>query len=118
MKWVKINDNVINVEDGSVQLSMGSHASIYLSIDISKNPSYHNFFIKLYESQNSGNTKSSKFDLISSKFQAIGSLIKSIDTDFNNRMNISIKCDYFNPLNIEDRRNEIINDILDISDEF
>jgi hypothetical protein len=46
------------------------------------------------------------------KFVAPGSLIKSIDVDFDSNMNITIKSDIFNPVNIQERREEMIDEIL------
>ena len=125
MKWVKIGDDIFHIEDGSVQLSMGSHASIYLSVDISKYPSYKDYFIKKYDAQNSsGQLLSSdsnglpswtpvvKFDMMSSKFVERGCMIKSIDTDFTTKINLNIKCDLLETADLQGRREERLEDIL------
>ena len=111
MKWVKIDNDIFHVEDGSVQFSIGSHATIYLTLDISAHKSYQDYFIKLYESQQ--HKISDKFTIASAKFTGVGSLIKSIDTDFNTKMNLSIRCDLLNLADVQDRRNDLLNDLLD-----
>ena len=104
---------------------MESHASIYLSVDISKYPSYKDYFIKKYDAQNSsGQLLSSdsnglpswtpvvKFDMMSSKFVARGCMIKSIDTDFTTKINLNIKCDLLETADLQGRREERLEDIL------
>jgi hypothetical protein len=39
-------------------------------------------------------------------------LIKSIDVDFDSNMNLTIKSDIFNPVSIQERREEIIDELL------
>ena len=109
--WIRIDRNTFNVVEASVQLSMGSHAIIYISIDILNNPTYSQFFIKLYES-------GKKFDLIANKFVGIGSHITQIDIDFNNIINISIRSDLLETKNTQERRDEMIDDILNGEDKL
>jgi hypothetical protein len=52
-----------------------------------------------------------KFDLIGRDFDGRGTQIKSIDCN-STRMNISLRCDILNPSNILERRDEIIDDLL------
>jgi hypothetical protein len=113
MKWIKINNDIYDIIDGSVQLSVGSHATIHLILDISKNKSYQDIFIKLYESQQNYVGKDTKFTISNAKFIGSGSMIKSIDTDFNSKMNITIRCDYLQTLDIQERRNGLLNDLID-----
>lgn len=112
MKWVKINNDIYDVIDGSVQLSVGSHATIHLTFDISKNKSYQDTLIKLYESQQNYVGKDIKFTISNAKFIGSGSMIKSIDTDFSSKMNITIRCDYLQTLDIQERRDEMIDEVL------
>ena len=103
--WIRIDGQVFDVEEASVQLSMGSHATMYISLDILKYPSYSNYFIRLYES-------AKQFNLTAHKFEAIGSNITQIDIDFNSKMNLSIRADILETKNTQKRREEIIDDIL------
>lgn len=112
MKWIKINNNIYDVMDVSVQLSVGSHATIHLTFDISKNKSYRDIFIKMSEIQQNYTGSEYKFQISNSRFIGQGSLIKSIDTDFTDRMNLTIICDYIQTLDIQDRRDEMIDEIL------
>lgn len=110
MDWVRIDNDIFNIEDIVVQTSIGTHATIYITLDINSNPTYHNFFIKLYETQHHQTIK--KFKIVSSKFVGIGSIIKSIDTDFDNKMNLSIICDILDVTDIQTRRDDLLNDLL------
>jgi hypothetical protein len=103
--WVKIDNDVFDVIDVTVQLSIGSHTTTYISLDINKNPNYLKYFTNLYENHSS-------FTMSSIKFVAPGSLIKSIDVDFDSNMNLTIKSDIFNPVSIQERREEIIDELL------
>lgn len=106
--WVKIDNDIFDVVDVTVQLSIGSHTTTYISLDINKNTNYLKYFTNLYENHSS-------FTMSSIKFVAPGSLIKSIDVDFDSNMNITIKSDIFNPVNIQERREEMIDEILNKS---
>ena len=88
---IKIDNEIFDCTDVCVQLSLGTHASIVINLDIDKNPLYEQFFIKLYESSKS-------FRIISQKFETFGTNIKTLDFDFNNkRLNVSFHCDVLNP---------------------
>jgi len=104
---IKIDNEIFDCIDGSVQLSLGSHANITINLDINKNPSYEQFFIKLYESSRS-------FRIISQKFEAHGTNIKTLDLDFNKkRLNVSFHCDVLNSTDASIRREDALNEILD-----
>jgi hypothetical protein len=104
---IKIDNDIFNCIDGNVQLSLGSHASITINLDTNKYPSYEGFFIKLYESNRI-------IKIISNKFEAIGTRIKTLDFDFNNkRINISFHCDVLKTTDLSLRRDNTINEILD-----
>ena len=42
--WIKINDETFYVEEISMQLTIGAHASIEISLDIIKYPQYSDIF--------------------------------------------------------------------------
>jgi hypothetical protein len=110
MDWVRIDNDIFDIEDITIQTSIGTHATIYITLDINSNPTYHKYFIKLYENQNHQTIK--KFKITSSRFVGIGSVIKSIDTDFDNKMNLSILCDILDVTDVQSRRDELLNDLL------
>jgi hypothetical protein len=104
---IKIDNDIFDCVDVTIQLSLGTHASITINLDINKNPSYEQFFIKLYESNRS-------FRIISQKFETNGTNIKTLDFDFNNkRLNISFHCDVLNTTDKSVRREDILNELLD-----
>ena len=111
--WIRIEEKTFNIVRGDVQFSMGSHANIHIKLDIKNNPSYYSFFIKKYEQQsNQIGSVSSKFDLYHRKFVARGTLIKSMDVSFDDEMNLDFTCDILDDANIQERRDEIIDDLL------
>lgn len=106
MNWIKINNEVFETKSGCVQFSMGSHATINTSFDINKHPEYLKHFIKLYE----GGTK---FNVEHVNYIGKGTFIKSMDTDFDKIMNIDFRCDVLETTDKEERRNEMIQTVLD-----
>jgi hypothetical protein len=107
-EWVKINNDIYHIKDCVVQLSVMSHATINIEIDLKKYPTYSDIFFNMYDS-------GLKFDLIGRDFDGRGTQIKSIDCN-STRMNISLRCDILNPSNILERRDEIIDDLLNNED--
>lgn len=114
--WIKIDGQVFEIEQGEAQLSTGSHASIYIKLDIKRNASYYSFFIKKYEEQSNSsmgsNAKSFKFDVYHKHFIARGTLIKTMDVSFNSEMNLTLICDVLESTDTQERRDEIIDDLL------
>jgi len=101
---IKINNESFFIKDASIQLSIGSHASLHLFFDIKKHSKYSNIFFNKYE-------MSEKFDIIGKEFEAKGTIIKTIDID-NTTMNISLRCDLLNHKDISEQREEIIDEVL------
>jgi hypothetical protein len=102
--WIKINNETFFIKEMTIQLSIGSHASISLSFDINKYPNYSSIFFNKYENKE-------KFNIIGKEFEAKGTIIKTIDTD-RNTMNTSLRCDLLNHKDISERREEIIDEVL------
>lgn len=102
--WIKINDETFLIKDMSIQLSIGSHATLELSFDIKTNPTYSNIFFNKYENRE-------KFNIVGRDFEAKGTIIKTIDID-SNTMNTSLRCDLLNHKDISERREEIIDEVL------
>jgi hypothetical protein len=102
---IKVLNKIFDCIDSSVQLSFGSHATIDLNFDINQCQCYDHF-IKIFESN-------TKFEIESKTFLGKGCHIKTFDIDYNqNRMNISIHCDLLNPIDLQMRREDFLNDIL------
>lgn len=103
---LKIYDKIYECNTGSVQTSIGSHASMIYVFDLTMNPEYEPFFIKLFEQK-------AKFNISSAYFEAKGVFIKLIDIDFGKKMTITFHSDILSVKDISDRREEIIDEILD-----
>jgi hypothetical protein len=103
---VKLDNQIYECCTLMTQLSLGSHATITLIIDISNNWEYEKSIIKLYESRKI-------FELITTSSESQGAQIKTIDIDYTKkRIELLLHCDVLVPKNVLDRRNEIIDDIL------
>jgi len=106
--WIKVDGVIFTVKEYSVQLSIGSHASIEVSFDNRKD--YSDFFFEKYE-------KRSKFNLIGKQFEAKGVHIKGIDVS-SNKINLSLRCDILDNRDISERRDEIIDEVLNNKDKI
>jgi len=102
--WIKINEETFFIKDMTIQLSIGTHATLELSFDIKKYPNYSNIFFNKYENRE-------KFNIVGKDFEAKGTIIKTIDID-TNTMNTSLRCDLLNHKDISERREEIIDKVL------
>jgi len=102
--WIKINKEIFFIKDIIIQLSIGSHASLQLSFDIKTYQKYTDIFFSKYENRE-------KFDIVGKEFEAKGTIIKTIDVD-KNTMIVSLRCDLLNHKDISERREEIIDKVL------
>jgi hypothetical protein len=121
--WIRIDNNIYNINLVDIYFSSGHSINKYcdaiisIKLDLKQNPSYYSYFIKKYEQQsnnynNSLNSREIKFDLFHDKFVARGVIIKSMDISFNDEMNLDLLCDFIEETSIEERREQIINNIL------
>ena len=105
-RLIRIGDDEFNLDnDLSIQTSIGSHTTVYTSMDISKYPSYEDYFSNLYEN-------SISFTLSNAKLVSHNSVIKSIDVSFNNKMNLTIRCEFLYIKDESEMRDEKIDEIL------
>lgn len=104
MKWIKIDGETYEYHDCQCQLTFGSHAILYVTIDINKNPSYKNPIISLSECNK-------RFDIITSKFISKGNLVKMMDIS-NQFINLEIRSLILETIPQDKRRDDIIDDIL------
>lgn len=107
-KWVKIKEEIFYIEDISMQLTIAAHSTIEMSINLEKYPEYSDVFFNKFN-------KGEKFNIVSKNFEGRGSIIKSIDIG-NKFLNISMRCDYTDMTPIEERRDILIEDILNNKD--
>lgn len=111
MKSFKIDGNVYEYLEASCQLSIGTHASLYYSFDLNKHTDYKNYFLNKYDNR-------ILFEIVSPKYIAKGSIIKSIDLDNNKQiLNLSIRCDIFQTIETNERREDILVELLNSPDE-
>ncbi len=108
--WIKINGETIFIEESnvSVQFSTMAHASLDIRVNLNNYPQYLTYFFNLFQNH-------SKFDLVAKKFEAKGTLIKSVDYDLE-FLNISLRCDILNLSDLSERRDEIIDSLLNNND--
>jgi len=103
---IKIDNIVFNCSNISTQLSIGSHATLIISFDLSVYPEYEKQLIRIYESGR-------VFTIMSAKFESKGTKIKTLDIDFiTKKIEISLHADILNQNDIINRRDESIDDIL------
>ena len=106
MKAFKIDGHIYEYIEGNCQLSIGSHATLYYSFDTNNHKEYKNYFLNKYEI-------GTIFDIVSSKYIAKSSIIKSVDMDNSkNILNLSIRCDILQSLDTKERREDILGELL------
>lgn len=103
--WIKIEDKTFDVMECETQLSFENWAIMYLKLDIKNHPEYYDEFISLYDARKI-------FQISTVNFKSSVSHIKTIDIDFNRTMSMSIRCEKIDIYSKSDRRDDIIDDIL------
>lgn len=109
MPYIKIDNDYFEIKESSIEFTTGVHATIYICFDITAHKQYLTHFTKMYEEQK---VAVKKFTTVSNEFQALGCIIKSIDTNFHSNVNLTLRCDLLNLKDVQTRRDEIIEDIL------
>lgn len=121
MNVVKINSDYFLVEDFSTQLSIGSHGTVNLTINTFKYPEYYKFFTNIFDNYNDEIfNQIPKTDIVFSiqykNLRGHGCYLKTLDIDtMNYLMRVSIYCDYLEQCSVQDKREEIITDLLNDS---
>jgi len=106
MKIININNEFFEYLDIQCQFSFGTHATLYLTFDLKKNAEYKSRLISLYESEKS-------FNIISNKFTSENNIIKSFDLDpIKSLITLTIRADYLITIPQVERRDNIIEDLL------
>lgn len=103
--WIKLDGTILYIKDYSVQLSLGSHASLEIKLDNQRE--YSEMLFLKFESK-------LKFNLIGKQFEAKGVHIKGIDVS-SNQITLSLRCDILDNRDISERREEIIDEVLNNS---
>jgi hypothetical protein len=106
MGQIKINEKVYTYKLIMIQPTLGSHATIYLTFDINQFKEYKKEFFDFYDNRET-------FKIITNKFTSEENIIKTVDFDINkNILNLTIKTDILRDIEIGERRDQIIDDIL------
>lgn len=130
MKWFKINDRNFTANEISVQYTIEGATNTYMNksiyipqrtktcditIDmIITNNSEYDYINSIYDNQYSNHySVNTKFEILTSYFKAWGCLIKSITIDLNNSIRLEVISDHIQSKDLSDRRDEIIDQILD-----
>jgi len=127
-KWFKIGDDNFTARDISIQFSIDTASNTFgyakiiqqgnqvidITISVEYNKINNDYFFNLFDkSRQLGSSINYKFDIQSGGFVAYGCIIKSITSDPTTKLIImDIRSDYSVVKSIEDRRDEIIDDIL------
>lgn len=131
-KWFKIGDDNFTARDISIQFSIDTanntfgyakivqsvHQTIDITISVDYNQNNSNYFFNLYDKKNQISASDYKFDISSFEFVANGCIIKSITSDpTTNLIVMDIRSDYSKVKPIDERRDEIIDEILNETSE-
>lgn len=106
MDWVKIAETFYHPMYCSAQLTLGSHATITLGFDINEYPEYRDPLLKIYDTKISGMVIDTK------EYQAFGCCAKTLEVNFNKTLVISFHCDVIGLANIQERRDQKLEDFL------
>ena len=128
MKWFKIGDDKFLAKDISIQFNIDTsnntfgyakmvhngRQTIDVTIVVENNQKNSSYFFNLYNQRGIGSASSYKFDINAYHFTANGCIIRSISTDpLLNTLTMDIISDYSKVIPLDERRNEIIEQILD-----
>lgn len=102
--WIKIDNDIFFIKESSLQFSTAAHATVDICVDLALYPQYLQHFFNLFQNH-------TKFNLLTKDFEGKGTLIKSIDYDLES-LKISLRCDLLNQSDKSERRDEIINELL------
>lgn len=130
-KWFKIGDDIFTAKDISIQFTIDTANNTYgyakiiqqnnqtidITISVDNNQNNSNYFFNLYDKKNQMLSASDyKFNISSAEFVANGCIIRSITSDpTTNLIVMDIRSDYSTVKSLQDRRDEIIDVILETS---
>jgi len=121
MKVIKIKDEYFYVEEISTQFSIGTHGTICLTINTLKYPGYYKFFTDIFDNYYENQMKLKyeyAFNIQFKNLRGHGCLIKSLDMDsMNYLLYVNINCDYLQQVTVQEKRDELIDDVLKKSEE-
>jgi hypothetical protein len=113
MKWFKIGDDNFTARDLSIQYSIDTANNNY-GISVDYNQNNKDYFFNLFDKRKQMLSASEyKFSISSADLSAHGCIIKSISTDPTTKLIVmEIISDYSSVKPLDERRDEIIDEIL------
>jgi hypothetical protein len=110
-KWVKIDNDYFEVESIEAQLTIGTHGTISILFN---NDKRCNDYLSSWFDESIHKTKSQYIRNISCNFfDGVGCFIKTIDFNpIKNNIYVEFSCDYISQVNISERRDDKINQLL------
>lgn len=106
IKWIKILDDILDIEDCQVQTTTDmKYTTTFIFIDLNKNPNYLDILHNYY-------TNHTEFDVETKDYKLFKSIIKTFDL-YQNQLTLNIRSE---KLYIKDKmteREERINELLD-----
>ncbi len=128
MKWFNIGSDRFVSKEISIQYSIDTANNTYgyakmvhnhgirtidITIIMENNQKNNSYFFNLYNQRGVGLATNYKFDINAYHFSAIGCIIRSISTDpQKNELVMDIMCDYSSDIPLNERRDQIIDEIL------
>lgn len=106
MSWVKIDNQIFEYRSSSSQLSINAHVSIYLDFDLIAHPEYERELLSIYDS------KYEDMIIETVKYIGYGCKMKTLNINFNKSISISIDSDYIDLANIQERRDQNLEELL------
>ncbi len=128
MKWFNIGSDRFVSKEISIQYSIDTANNTYgyakmvhnhgirtidITIIMENNQKNNSYFFNLYNQRGVGLATNYKFDINAYHFSATGCIIRSISTDpQKNELVMDIMCDYSSDIPLNERRDQIIDEIL------
>lgn len=113
---VKIKDKVFVFKGEQIQYDAFASPTISFTFDIISHNNYKQFFVDLWDNQSSISSKNTfssyKIDFFTSRYEAIGCFIKMIDIS-DTEIRLSFSCDRYKEVSLQDRRDILLNKLLD-----
>lgn len=127
MNWFNIGNDKFVAKDISIQYNIDTANNTYgyakmvhhnfrnidITILIENNQKNSVYFFNLYNQRGQGPASEYKFDINAHHFNAKGCMIRSISSDpLTNTLTMDIICDYSSDIPLNERREQIIDEIL------
>ncbi len=127
MNWFNIGNDKFVAKDISIQYNIDTANNTYgyakmvhhnfrtidITISMDNNQKNNSYFFNLYNQRGVGYANNYKFDINGYHFKAFGCIIRNISMDpIKNELVMDIMCDYSSDIPLNERREQIIDEIL------